>query len=66
MSAKQVRAQYTREYKLEAVCLVRGGQSIAVTAKALGTSLYARAPRVAMSVWGALQESYTEIVGLWS
>ena len=36
MSDKQVRAQYTREYKLEAVRQVRAGQSIAATAKVLG------------------------------
>ena len=36
MSDKQVRAQYTREYKLEAVRQVRGDQSIAATAKVLG------------------------------
>ena len=33
MSEKQVRAQYTREFKLEAVRQVRAGQAIAVVAK---------------------------------
>ncbi len=32
ISDKQVRAQYTREYKLEAVRQVKGGQSITATA----------------------------------
>lgn len=36
MSDKQVRAQYTREFKLEAVRQVRAGQAIAVVAKVLG------------------------------
>ena len=35
MSDKQVRAQYTREFKLEAVRQVRAGQAIAVVAKVL-------------------------------
>ena len=34
MSEKQVRAQYTREFKLEAVRQVRAGQAIAVVARA--------------------------------
>ena len=36
MTAKQVRAQYTQEFKLEAVRQVRAGQAIAVVAKVLG------------------------------
>jgi transposase-like protein len=32
----QARGQYTLEYKLEAVRLVKGGQSVPVTAKILG------------------------------
>ena len=36
MSDKQVRAQYTREFKLEAVRQVRAGQAIAAVAKVLG------------------------------
>jgi DNA-binding transcriptional regulator YdaS (Cro superfamily) len=36
MSDKQVRAQYTREFKQEAVRQVRSGQAIAVVAKVLG------------------------------
>jgi transposase-like protein len=39
MSDKQVRAQYTREYKLEAVRQVKGGQSIAATAKLIWLAL---------------------------
>ena len=33
---KQIRSQYTLEYKLEAVRQVKAGQSIAVTARVLG------------------------------
>jgi transposase-like protein len=33
---KQVRAQYTQEFKLEAVRQVQSGQAIAVVAKVLG------------------------------
>ena len=36
MSGKQVRAQYTQEFKLEAVRQVKAGQSISVVAKVLG------------------------------
>lgn len=36
MSGKQVRAQYTQEYKLEAVRQVTAEQAIAVVAKVLG------------------------------
>jgi transposase len=36
MTARQVRAQYTQEFKMEAVRQVRGGQAIAVVAKVLG------------------------------
>ena len=36
MSVKQVRGQYTREFKLEAVRQVKAGQAIAVVAKVLG------------------------------
>ena len=45
MSDKQVRAQYTREYKLEAVRQVRGGQSITAAAKVLGI------PKGSLSNW---------------
>lgn len=46
MSDKQVRAQYTGEYKLEAALRqVRGGQSIAATAKFLGI------PKARLSNW---------------
>ena len=36
MKTKQVRGKYTQEFKLEAVRLVKGGQSAAVVAKVLG------------------------------
>lgn len=36
MSEKQVRAQYTLEYKLEAVRQVKAGQAMSVVAKVLG------------------------------
>ena len=45
MSDKQVRAQYTREFKLEAVRQVRAGQAIAVVAKVLGI------PKASLSNW---------------
>ncbi|MBO1011820.1 MULTISPECIES: IS3 family transposase [Betaproteobacteria] len=45
MSDKQVRAQYTREFKLEAVRQVRAGQAIAVVAKVLGI------PKASLGNW---------------
>ena len=48
MSDKQVRAQYTREFKLEAVRQVRAGQAIAVVAKVLGI------PKASLGNWGRL------------
>ena len=36
--AKSARAQYTLEYKLEAVRLVKGGQSLSATARVLGVA----------------------------
>ena len=36
--AKEVRGRYTLEFKLEAVRLVKSGQSLSVTAKVLGLS----------------------------
>ena len=45
MSEKQVRAQYTREFKLEAVRQVRAGQAIAVVAKVLGI------PKASLGNW---------------
>jgi transposase-like protein len=44
-SAKQVRAQYTQEFKLEAVRQVKAGQAIAVVAKVLGI------PKASLSNW---------------
>lgn len=45
MSEKQVRAQYTREFKREAVRQVRAGQAIAVVAKVLGI------PKASLGNW---------------
>ena len=45
MLTKQVRAQYTLEYKLEAVRQVSAGQSIAVVAKVLGL------PKASLGNW---------------
>lgn len=44
-SAMQVRAQYTQEFKLEAVRQVKAGQAIAVVAKVLGI------PKASLSNW---------------
>lgn len=41
MSKKQVRAQYTQEFKREAVRQVRSGQAIAVVATVLGMRILA-------------------------
>lgn len=40
MVHKHVRAQYTREFKVEAVRQVRAGHAIAVVAKVLGLHLF--------------------------
>ncbi len=40
-----MRAQYTQEFKMEAVRLVRGGQAIAVVAKVLGI------PKASLGNW---------------
>ena len=45
MTDKQVRAQYTQEFKLEAVRQVRGGQSQPKVAQALGI------PKASLSNW---------------
>jgi transposase len=45
MTNKQVRAQYTQEYKLEAVRQVRTGQAISVVARVLGI------PKASLSNW---------------
>jgi transposase len=45
MKGKQVRAQYTREFKLEAVRQVRAGQAIGVVAKVLGI------PKASLGNW---------------
>ena len=53
MSEKQVRVQYTREFKLEAVRQVRAGQAIAVVARAC-YELYRMMVRVVGRVQGCL------------
>lgn len=45
MTGKQVRAQYTREFKLEAVRQVRAGQAQSVVAKVLGI------PKASLGNW---------------
>jgi transposase len=55
MSDKQVRAQYTREFKLEAVRQVRAGQAIAVVAKVLGIPKASLGNWVRLSAKGELQ-----------
>src|ERR1700757_1816235 len=45
MSGKQVRAQYTQEFRLEAVRQVKAGQSISVVAKVLGI------PKASLGNW---------------
>jgi transposase-like protein len=54
MSDKQVRAQYTREFKLEAVRQVRAGQAIAVVAKVLGIPKASLANWVRLAAKGAV------------
>ena len=45
MTHKQLRAQYTQEFKMEAVRQVRAGQAIAVVAKVLGI------PKASLGNW---------------
>jgi transposase len=45
MADKQVRAQYTQEFKMEAVRQVRGGQAVSVVAKVLGI------PKASLGRW---------------
>ena len=45
MTARQVRAQYTQEFKMEAVRQVRAGQAVAVVAKVLGI------PKASLGNW---------------
>ncbi|AAU92836.1 ISMca2, transposase, OrfA [Methylococcus capsulatus str. Bath] len=54
MSDKQVRAQYTREFKLEAVRQVRAGQAIAGVAKVLGIPKASLGNGVRLAAKGAL------------
>jgi transposase len=50
----QARGQYTLEYKLEAVRLVKGGQSVPVTAKILGVPVQTLGNWVRLSGKGQL------------
>jgi transposase len=45
MADKQVRGKYTQEFKLEAVRLVKAGQTVGVTAKVLGI------PKASLGNW---------------
>ncbi len=45
MNDKQVRGKYTHDFKLEAVRLVRAGQSVGMTAKVVGI------PKASLSNW---------------
>ena len=54
MSDRQVRAQYTQEFKLEAVRQVRAGQAISVVAKVLGIPKASLGNWVRQSVRGEL------------
>jgi len=47
---KKARGQYTQEFKLEAVRLVKSGQSVGMTAKVLGI------PKASLSNWVRLSE----------
>jgi len=47
---KRVRAQYTREFKMEAVRLVKSGQSVGMTAKVLGI------PKASLANWVRMSE----------
>lgn len=51
----QVRGKYTQEFKLEAVRLVMGGQTVPVTAKILGMSSQTLGTWVRLSKKGHLQ-----------
>ena len=50
MTGKQVRAQYTREFKMEAVRQVRSGQAQSVVAKVLGV------PKASLGRWVRLSD----------
>lgn len=54
-AAKQVRAQYTQEFKLEAVRQVNAGQAIAVVAKVLGIPKASLGNWVRQAAQGALR-----------
>lgn len=54
-AGKQVRAQYTQEFKLEAVRQVSAGQAIAVVAKVLGIPKASLGNWVRLAAKGALR-----------
>ena len=56
MTGKQVRAQYTQEFKLEAVRQVRAGQATSVVAKMLGI------PKASLGNW-VRQAAKGQLVG---
>ena len=55
MTAKQVRAQYTQEFKLEAVRQVQGGQSQPTVARTLGIPKASLGNWVRKAIQGQLQ-----------
>ena len=59
MNDKQVRGKYTQEFKLEAVRLVKTGQSVGMTAKVLGI------PKASLSNWVMFATGITEHLQLW-
>ena len=56
---EQARGQYTLEFKLEAVRLVKGGQAVPVTAKILGVPTQTRSNWVRLSSKGQLKGAGT-------
>ena len=57
MMSKQVRAQYTQEFKLEAVRQVQQGQSAAAVGKILGIPKASLANWVRQAAQGALHDA---------
>lgn len=61
MTGKQVRAQYTQEFKLEAVRQVRAGQAQSVVAKVLGIPKASLGNWVRLAAKGELDGGVTDI-----
>lgn len=61
MAAKQVRAQYTQEFKLEAVRQVRAGQAQSVVAKVLGIPKASLGSWVRLAAKGELQTDVADV-----